>query len=114
MMSKMYFTLTGTRHYHGCSFLKPGMRVELEKEPDNKYDKEAIVVKLAGLDKIGYVANSFYTVLGDSLSAGRIYDKIGNKAKAKLYLSQRTESFVRFVRKVSKTCRPGRKMFCKR
>ena len=84
MMSKMYFTLTGTRHYHGCSFLKPGMRVELEKEPDNKYDKEAIVVKLAGLDKIGYVANSFYTVLGDSLSAGRIYDKIGNKAKAKV------------------------------
>ena len=35
---------------------------------------------------MGYVANSAYTVLGDSMSAGRIYDKIGKKAKAKVGL----------------------------
>ena len=35
---------------------------------------------------MGYVANSSYTVLGDSMSAGRIYDKIGKKAKAKVVL----------------------------
>ena len=33
---------------------------------------------------MGYVANSSYTVLGDSMSAGRIYDKIGKKAKVVL------------------------------
>ena len=58
----------------------------LEKEPDNEYDKEAIKVTYEGLGKIGYVANSSYTVIGDSMSAGRIYDKIGKKAKAKVVL----------------------------
>ena len=39
-----------------------------------------------GLGKIGYVANSTYTVLGDSMSAGRLYDKIKKKAKARVIL----------------------------
>ena len=73
-MAKTYFTSTGTRHYFGVYFLKKGMRVELEKEPDNEHDKEAIKVNLEGLGKIGYVANSTYTVLGESMSAGRLYE----------------------------------------
>ena len=85
-MSKIYFTLTGTNHYFGKEFLKKGTKIRLEKEPDNEYDKEAIKVIYEGLGKIGYVANSSYTVLGDSMSAGRIYDKIGKKAKAKVVL----------------------------
>mgnify|MGYP000817011536 CR=1 FL=1 len=44
--------------------------IRLEKEPDNEYDKEAIKVTYEGLGKIGYVANSSYTVIGDSMSAG--------------------------------------------
>jgi hypothetical protein len=44
-MSKIYFTLTGTKYYFESDFLKPGMKVHLEKEPDNKYDKEAIQVQ---------------------------------------------------------------------
>ena len=85
-MTKIYFTLTGTRHYYGSDFLKSGMKIQLEKEPDNKYDPEAIQVKLKGMGKIGYVANSPYTMIGESMSAGRIYDKIGKKAKAKVVL----------------------------
>ena len=73
-MSKAYFTITGTRYYYGKEFLKPGMTVQLVKEPDNKYDKEAIVVRLKGLGDIGHVANSTHTVIGDSMSAGRLYD----------------------------------------
>ena len=38
------------------------MKVKLLKEPDNTYDKEAIQVKINGLGKIGYVANSPFTV----------------------------------------------------
>ena len=83
-MKKMYFTVTGTKHYHGQDFLKKGMTVQLVKEPDNAYDKEAIKVMLKGLDKIGYVANSPYTTLGDSFSAGRLYDKIGKAAEGKI------------------------------
>ena len=51
---------------------------------DNEYDKEAISVNLAGLEKIGYVANSPYTVLGESYSAGRLYDKISEEASGKV------------------------------
>ncbi len=85
-MGTIYFTLTGTKYYHGNDFLKPGMKLKLKKEPDNKYDKEAIVVSLEGLGEIGHVANSAYTVIGESMSAGRIYDKIGDKARAKVVL----------------------------
>ena len=65
-------------------FLKPKMKVKLIKETDNEYDKEAIKVELPGLGTIGYVANSPYTVKGESMSAGRLYDKIGDKAKARV------------------------------
>ena len=85
-MSKIYFTLTGTKHYYGKDFLKKGAKIHLEKEQDNEYDKEAIKVTYEGLGKIGYIANSSYTVIGDSMSAGRIYDKIGDTAKAKVEL----------------------------
>ncbi len=79
-MKKIYFTVTGTWHYYGQEFLEPGMRVKLVKDPDNEYDKEAIRVEMEGLGKIGFVANSTQTVLGESSSAGRLYDKIGDRA----------------------------------
>ena len=79
-MAKIFITLTGTKHYFGNDFLEKGMKIRLEKEPDNEYDKEAIKVTYEGLGKIGYVANSSYTVIGESMSAGRLYDKIGETA----------------------------------
>ena len=84
MSRKIYFTLTGTNHYFGKDFMKPGMTVHLIKEPDNEYDKEAVRIEMKGLGKVGYVANSPYTVHGESMSAGRLYDRIGNKAKGKI------------------------------
>lgn len=85
-MAKTYITLTGTKHYFGKDFLEKGMKLKLEKEPENKYDKEAIQVSYKGLGKIGYVANSSYTVIGETISAGRLYDKIGDIAYAKVVL----------------------------
>ena len=83
-MEELYFTIAGCSHYFGSDFIEKGMKVKLEKEPDNAYDKEAIQVKVKGLGKIGYVANSPYTVKGESMSAGRLYDKIGDKTKGKV------------------------------
>lgn len=80
----LYITITGTNHYYGKDFLKEDMTVFLMKEPENDYDKEAIQVTLPGLGCIGYVANSPYTVLGESISAGRLYDKISHHASAKV------------------------------
>lgn len=83
-MCKIYFTIAGTNHHYGSEFFEPNMEVKLVKEPDNEYDKEAIKVELPGLGLVGYVANSPFTVMGESMSAGRIYDKIGETAKGKV------------------------------
>ena len=56
----------------------------ITKEPDNAYDMEAIKVELEGLGLVGYVANSPSTVIGESYSAGRIYDKIDDMAEGKV------------------------------
>ena len=85
-MVKIFITLTGTKYYHGNKFLEPGMKVKLIKEPDNEYDTEAIKICMEGIGNIGYVANSAYTVIGESMSAGRLYDKIGNTAAAKVVM----------------------------
>ena len=80
-MKKIYFTITGTKYRCGHDFMKPGMKVKLVKEPDNAYDTEAIKVTMKGVGHVGYIANSIYTVKGESWSAGRLYDYIEKKAK---------------------------------
>lgn len=74
MEQRIYIAVTGTKHYYGTAFLKPGLFVRLTKDPDNRHDHEAIRVDLDPLGKIGYVANSTHTVPKGCRSAGRIYD----------------------------------------
>ena len=83
-MKDIYITITGLEYRYGSDFLKEGTIVKLVKEPDNQYDKEAIKVELKPFGTIGYVANSTKTVIGECYSAGRLYDKIGDKAKAEI------------------------------
>ena len=83
-MNQIYFTITGTSHYYGDEFVEPGIKVRLVKEPDNEYDREAIKVEKDGLGQIGYVANSPYTVQGESMSAGRLYDRFGETAEGEV------------------------------
>ena len=100
-MRKLFITITGTDFKYGSEFLKEGMEVKLLKEPNNKYDSEAIRVELKPLGTIGYVANSTRTVLGNCYSAGRLYDKIGNKAKATI-LFVASERIIAKVKKSNK------------
>ncbi len=81
-MKKVYITITGCNYKYGIKFLKPGMEIILKKDPKNKYDSEAIKATMPGLKGVGYVANSVQTVLGESMSAGRLYDKIYDSARA--------------------------------
>ena len=81
---KYYVTLTGLNYRFGTQPFTVGQKVKLVKEPDNEYDSEAIKAELPGLGCAGYVANSPHTVLGDCISAGRLYDKIGDSATAKV------------------------------
>ena len=86
-MKKVFVTVSGMDFYCGNSFVEPGMELDvtLEKEPDNEYDKEAILVRAEGLGDIGHVANSWKTVVGDTMSAGRLYDKIGDTAEGTVH-----------------------------
>ena len=57
------------------------VKQQAQAQLDNaKVDSEAIKVEMPGIGQIGYVANSPYTVIGESYSAGRIYDKIDDEA----------------------------------
>lgn len=60
------------------------MEEMLENKPDNKYNNEAILVKLPDVATIGLVANNCHTVIGECYSAGRHYDKIGDTTYGKV------------------------------
>ena len=81
---KAFITITGLKFHFGSKPFEVGQKVKLVKETDNEYDSEAIKTELPGLGCAGYVANSPHTVLGDCISAGRLYDKIGDSATAKV------------------------------
>lgn len=81
---KAFITLTGLQFHFGAKAFAVGQKVGLVKEPDNEFDREAIRAELPGLGCVGYVANSPRTVLGNCMSAGRLYDKIGDAASAKV------------------------------
>ena len=81
---KYYVTLTGLNYRYGTMPFAVGQKVRLVKEPENQADHEAIRAELPGLGKVGYVANSTRTVAGNCCSAGRLYDKIGDTAIAKV------------------------------
>lgn len=94
-MEKIFITVTGLHHYLGNDFFEKGMEVTLKKEPNNLFDKEAIEVTMEALGRIGHVANSVSTVIGECYSAGRIFDKFKDIAKAKvLYVIKDRDSLV--------------------
>lgn len=80
----MYITIIAFDNFHGSKpFVINGI-VKLTKEPENKYDDEAIACEMRYYGKIGYVSNSTQTVIRGTMSAGRLYDKISNEYFAKI------------------------------
>ena len=83
-MQDVFVTVTGLNHYLGKTPFRVGRVVRLVKEPDNPHDGEAIRVELPYIDTVGYVANSTHTVYAGTHSAGRVYEKIGDRALARV------------------------------
>lgn len=83
-MEDIFITVTGLNHYLGMKPFKVGRKVRLVKDKENDFDSEAIRVELPYIDTIGYVANSTHTVYDGTLSAGRVYEKIAEKAVAQV------------------------------
>lgn len=72
------------KNLHGESAFKLDGIIKLVKEPDNKYDTEAIACEMRYFGKIGYVANSTNTVIKGCMSSGRVFDKIDDGYFAKI------------------------------
>ena len=76
----IYITINHLNLFDSISFLKPGDRLILRKDRNNVYDDEAIIAYKDKL-KCGYVANSVYSVVRGTFSAGRVYDQIKDDAE---------------------------------
>lgn len=83
-MKEMFITVAGFRNYSGAAPFRIGRLVRCAKEPDNAYDKEAIRCTMPMLGTVGYVANSWGTVSGGTMSAGRVYDRVGKRFYARV------------------------------
>ena len=83
-MKEKYVTITGFKHYYGAAPFKIGKKVKCVKEPNNPYDSEAIKVVMKHIGTVGYIANSPYTAATGTMSAGRIWEKVGKKFYARV------------------------------
>ncbi|MCC8141962.1 MAG: HIRAN domain-containing protein [Lachnospiraceae bacterium] len=84
MAKEKYITITGMKHYFGLKPFKVGKKVHCRKEPDNRIDSEAIKVTIKHVGKVGYVSNSPFTGATGTMSAGRIYEQVGEEFKAEV------------------------------
>lgn len=78
--------VAGTSHIEGIEELEPHLniddRLDFFREPDNRYDKEAIVIKTAGGVKIGYVPKQDNVIFARLMDAGKLlFGRISDKEK---------------------------------
>jgi len=79
-----YITITGVDHYYGITPFAIGKKLKCVKEKNNPYDSEAIKVVMKDIGTVGYIANSVYTIVTGTMSAGRIYEKVKKKFVVKV------------------------------
>jgi len=78
--------VAGTTHVEGIEELEPYLNVEDKldffREPDNQYDKQAIVIKTASGVKIGYVPKQDNVIFARLMDAGKLlFGRITAKEK---------------------------------
>lgn len=78
--------VAGTTHVEGMEELEPhlnkGDRLEFFREPDNPYDKQAIVIRTVEGTKIGYVPKQDNVIFARLMDAGKLlFGKIDSKEK---------------------------------
>lgn len=78
--------IAGTTHIEGMeeleSHLNSDDRLEFFREPDNRYDKQAIVIKTADGVKVGYVPKQDNLIFARLMDAGKLlFGRITSKEK---------------------------------
>ncbi|UUX33021.1 HIRAN domain-containing protein [Fundicoccus culcitae] len=84
--------IAGTTHVTGIMDLEPTLQVgeplNFYREPDNPYDKEAIVIKNQYEVKLGYIPRKDNVVFSRLMDAGKLlFGKIKSKERKGNYLS---------------------------
>ena len=95
--NKMYITIIGFDKYHGSKPFRLNAVVKLIREPDNRYDAEAISCHMRHFGQIGYVANSTSSVIKGTMSAGRTFDKIEDGYIAKIEFITSSRAIARIL-----------------
>ena len=78
--NETFISIAGTKHYKSYAPFKKGVVMNLVREPDNKFDRDAIRVEINS-ETVGYVANSDYTLIDQVKSASQIKNTSSNKAE---------------------------------
>lgn len=96
-MDPVYITVVGFSNYHGREPFRIDAEFRCEKEPENPFDNEAIKVTLPALGTVGYIANSVHSRAGGTMSAGRIYDRIGQHCTIRVCFTTHTKIIARIT-----------------
>lgn len=96
-MQNIYITIVGFTNYYGKEPFKIGTEFTCVKEPDNAFDSEAIKVIFPLFGTVGYVANSVNTKANGTSTAGRVYDKVGDRFTVTVLFSTNTKIIAQVV-----------------
>lgn len=92
--------IAGTTHIDNIEELEPklteGIEVKFYREPNNKYDSKAIVVKDKDGNKLGYIPRDKNEILSRLMDAGKlVYGKVKHKEKIGEWVKIEMEVFLR-------------------
>ena len=91
-MKKKHITITGLPFFYGKHPFEGNEYIVLTKDFANPHDSEAIIAETALWGMVGFVSNHPLSRIKGTISAGRLYDKIGKRAVAKVKFS--TDEYV--------------------
>lgn len=86
-----FVTVCGFSKYRGIDPFSIGARFMCRKEPENPHDDEAIRVMDDSGVTIGYLANDRSERANGTLSASRIYDRVGELFVIEVWFTTRTK-----------------------
>jgi hypothetical protein len=97
VVKEQYVTIVGFKYYYGITPFKIGKKIKCIKEPSNEHDGEAIKAVLKPVGTIGYIANSPYTVVNGTKSAGKISHKVKKKFEVEVMFITKSQIICKVV-----------------
>ena len=87
MSKKKYVTVAGLPNFHGQHPFDGNKYILIRKDPNNPYDSEAILAETMLWGPVGFVPGHPAARIKGTMSAGRLYDKMGERTIAKVRFS---------------------------